>query len=526
MDAAIALATKLGKSIQTWNPAGGTAHGPDVAGCAKAVHSAIALGNDTRYTFQPSFRGMGDPGKVTAEDYANTIGSFLLARGESALLEFPPTASPGDIYPNATQFPWSPLVDKDYGVPLGLAMENGNGIFKREWSKATIYFDCHKNDSARFVFKTDDGSSDGATQPSLVTVFPSADAGASCYRIPMMVWSSNKTKNALLAFAEARRSSHLCSDAGPKGVAMRRSWDGGFTWEPVLFIHNDSSTPDSSAGFNFGMVVHDNQTGCTHLHFVWTPSWPRGPDAATTNFEMKTCDVGETWTPARNISQALRAAGVWHFGPGEASGLQAPDGTLLVTGFFNYMTPGSAGGALSLLSTDHGDTWKIGGYLNNTKSDTPNECEPAALPDGSLILAARDEAAPYRVLSRSHDFGRSWEPISRPESLHSAICQGSILWVEELDRLLLSFPAGESGAGKSPSRSNLVVKASVNGESWQEWKTVFKGDAAYSVLQSVPAGATSQLPHGGVLVLFERGHSGTGDLSVQIYPFPSKKTQR
>ena len=319
---------------------------------------------------------------------------------------------------------------------------------------------------------------------------------------------------------------------------------GGFTWEPVRFIHNDSSTPESSAGFNFGMVVHDNQYGCTHLHFVWTPSWPRGPDAPTTNYEMKTCDVGETWTPARNISQALRAAGVWHFGPGEASGLQAPDGTLcvhsffcvfflrslkkkllhrLVTGFYNHMAPGSAGGALSLISSDHGGTWEIGGHLNNTKTDTPNECEPAALPDGSLILAARDEAAPYRVLSRSHDFGRSWQPLSRPESLRSAICQGSVLWVEELKRLLLSFPAGEAGE-KSPSRSNLVVKASADGESWQDWKSVYKGDAAYSVLQVVPAGATSKLPQGGVLVLFERGHSGTGSLSVQIYPFPSPKT--
>ena len=98
-----------------------------------------------------------------------------------------------------------------------------------------------------------------------------------------------------------------------------------------------------------------------------------------------------------------------------------------------------------------------------------------------------------------------------------------MLWVSELKRLLLSFPAGEPGE-KSPSRSNLVVKASADGESWQDWKTVYQGDAAYSVLQVVPAGATSKLPHGGGLVLFERGHSGTGSLSVQIYPFPSQKT--
>ena len=139
VDASIVLATRLGKSIQTWNPSGGTAHGGgDVAGCVKAIHSAISMGNDTRYTFQPSFRGMGAPGTVTAQEYSNTIGSFLLARGESALLEYPPTASPGDLFPNATQFPWSPLLDLDFGVPLALAVETTNGSFVRQWSKATV----------------------------------------------------------------------------------------------------------------------------------------------------------------------------------------------------------------------------------------------------------------------------------------------------------------------------------------------------------------------------------------------------
>jgi len=136
----------------------------------------------------------GNPQEVSAREYANTIGSFLLARGcgtrvlfcailytstrtfaktcsgqtqenlkkewrfcrESALLEYPPTASAANPFPNATQFGWSPLVDRDYGAPLGLAVEVSNGSFVRKWSKATIYFDCHRNDSARFVFEEDD----------------------------------------------------------------------------------------------------------------------------------------------------------------------------------------------------------------------------------------------------------------------------------------------------------------------------------------------------------------------------------
>ena len=60
--------------------------------------------------------------------------------------------------PNATQFPWSALLDADYGVPLGLAAEAANGSFVRHWSKADVFFDCNRNDSARFVFKADDAA--------------------------------------------------------------------------------------------------------------------------------------------------------------------------------------------------------------------------------------------------------------------------------------------------------------------------------------------------------------------------------
>ena len=93
---------------------------------------------------------MGNPSKVTPEEYNNTIAAFLIARGESALLEYPPTGN----FPNATQFPWNTLLDADYGHPLGLARETSNGSFTREWSRATISFDCNRNDSATFVFKS------------------------------------------------------------------------------------------------------------------------------------------------------------------------------------------------------------------------------------------------------------------------------------------------------------------------------------------------------------------------------------
>ena len=56
VNAVLLLAASLGKSINTWNPNAGLAHGSSepaaAASCAKAVRTAIMLGNDERFTFQ------------------------------------------------------------------------------------------------------------------------------------------------------------------------------------------------------------------------------------------------------------------------------------------------------------------------------------------------------------------------------------------------------------------------------------------------------------------------------------------
>ena len=38
---------------------------------------------------------------------------------------------------------WEPELDIDYGEPLGVAVEVAEGVWVREWSKATVHLDCN-----------------------------------------------------------------------------------------------------------------------------------------------------------------------------------------------------------------------------------------------------------------------------------------------------------------------------------------------------------------------------------------------
>ena len=47
---------------------------------------------------------------------------------------------------------WPPLMDVDFGVPLADGIEVHPGVFRREWSRATISLDCSTLASS-FVFR-------------------------------------------------------------------------------------------------------------------------------------------------------------------------------------------------------------------------------------------------------------------------------------------------------------------------------------------------------------------------------------
>ena len=38
---------------------------------------------------------------------------------------------------------WDPVLEKDYGTPIGEAEQVSNGVWRREWSKASFELDCN-----------------------------------------------------------------------------------------------------------------------------------------------------------------------------------------------------------------------------------------------------------------------------------------------------------------------------------------------------------------------------------------------
>ena len=53
-------------------------------------------------------------------------------------------------------YQWEPELDRDYGVPLGKAVEEPAGFWRREWSKATVELDCHSY-TASIVMHSNEG---------------------------------------------------------------------------------------------------------------------------------------------------------------------------------------------------------------------------------------------------------------------------------------------------------------------------------------------------------------------------------
>ena len=107
--------------------------------CSSLMREWIRIGHRTAHTLQLQ-AGTNTPRN-------ETLAAFLIARGASALLEYPIEGT----YGTAAAFGFPALLAADFGEPSGDALEAHPGVFRRAWSKATIELDC-RDLSSSFAF--------------------------------------------------------------------------------------------------------------------------------------------------------------------------------------------------------------------------------------------------------------------------------------------------------------------------------------------------------------------------------------
>ncbi|MFN9719258.1 MAG: exo-alpha-sialidase [Planctomycetota bacterium] len=342
-----------------------------------------------------------------------------------------------------------------------------------------------------------------ADEPEFIPVFPAGLSGVARYRIPGVVVTP---KGTVLAYCEARLNDS--SDWGEIEIHLRRSLDGGRTWQPAQHIahHGErlEGNPRKKSGgereqtVNNPVAIVDAQTGA--IEFIYCVNYARC-------YSMRSMDDGETWSKPVEMTRSFepfRMTYDWKViatGPGH--GLQLTSGRLVVPIWLAYGNTGdhepSAAG--TIYSDDHGRTWKAGDIAvrNSAPFTDPNESMVATLSDGSVILITRNEGGRHRkIVSTSRDGATDWSEPRFAEELWEPVCMASVAslsdhpgWLlfsnpDTLPPSHLDLPPEQRKPGRG-KRENLTIKLSRDdGRSWPVRRTLDAGPSAYSDLAVLP----------------------------------------
>ena len=337
-----------------------------------------------------------------------------------------------------------------------------------------------------------------------VDVFPAGLNGVALYRIPGVVVTG---KGTVLAYCEARKNSG--SDWGEIEIHLRRSLDGGLTWErPQQIAHraarlegNPRKKDEVGAHeqtVNNPVAIVDRDTGA--IEFLYCINYARC-------FSMRSTDDGVTWSDPVDITasfEPLRAKYPWKVvatGPGH--GIQMKGGRLVVPIWLAYGKEGdhSPSASATIYSDDHGKTWLAGEVAvpNEGEFVNPNETMIARLSDDRVMLLTRSVSKPNRkIVTTSADGATGWaRPTFHPD-LWEPVCMASIVsHPTAAGTLLFSCPrrVSDKPAGRGKREQLSIMLSRDDGKTWPVLKLLEEGPSAYSDL--------TVLPDGSVLCLYE-----------------------
>lgn len=327
--------------------------------------------------------------------------------------------------------------------------------------------------------------------------------GVHTYRIPCIARTNNGT---LLAIFDRRLEAHR----DPQGVAnigLKRSTDGGRTWEPQQVIMdrgNWGGLPPRYNGVTDACILVNERNneifvGALWMHGQWIDGkWVGIPDDPTAELgrkkasmpgmtEKETCqflmvhstDDGQTWSEPENLTRIKKPE--WHlYALSPTNGITLEDGTLV----FPSKVPGNV--ALTY-SKDGGHTWQVSNLGPRT-----NGAENAIvqLDNGAIMLNARAMGkSSYRTVFTTPDLGETWiEHPTNSKALVEPGCHASLykhVYVQNGEKKCILFFSNPNSARK---RERMTIKASFDeGKTWPEkyWILLDEERGAYSSITSI-----------------------------------------
>jgi sialidase-1 len=301
-----------------------------------------------------------------------------------------------------------------------------------------------------------------------------SDDGVHTYRIPALAATPHKT---LLCVYDMRRrmSRDLQEDID---IGLSRSIDGGQTWEAprvIMDMGQYGGLPQEQNGCSDPGIIVDAQTGEIFCFAVWMNGKPGKhqwtADGSEPGYEIGKSaqmlvvisrDDGRTWSKPENPTRKLKREAWWLFAPSPQSGINLPDGTLVMPAQGRDETGETF--ATIMHSRDHGASWTVG----QPACSQGNECQAALLGDGSIMLNIRNDRQRFRAVYVTGDLGRTWtEHATSRNTLVEPNCNGSLLGVdfvragEKRRALLFANPRTQKG------RTHHTIQVSLDeGQTW------------------------------------------------------------
>jgi sialidase-1 len=344
------------------------------------------------------------------------------------------------------------------------------------------------------------------------------------YRVPGILTTP---RGVILATVEARRGRG--GDWDGNDVLLRRSLDGGRTWQPPRAV---ARCDDYGPGPVSNFVLIADQTD-ESVHALYCHNYARV-------FTLRSTDDGATFSDPVEITEALLAFRddyPWRViatGPGHGIQLSegAHQGRLVIPvwmsdGSGTEFGAGKLGHRPSSVACIYSDDvatggraadWQCGDFVAHTDARTdgrarivhPSETVPVELSDGRVLFNIRSESRERRrLVSVSADGAHRWSTPRFDPALLEPVCMGSILRLEQrspdgVPLIVFANPDNleneliAAGSNLAHDRKRLTVKLSADDcRTWSASRVLEPGPAGYSDL--------AQAPDGCVLCIYECG---------------------